>query len=317
MFSSFFARRGARGPALLRRGAEPHPCPASARANKRLASARLRAQDLARRRRSNLARRGCRSGGFLRHFERDRRTVCPAGERRGSLPQASPRGNSPPPRRRGWTAATMVVAGTTPPSTGANSSNPAARLLPSWLLVSALCPIPLPLLPQRGPRRVRPDWFPESKLVHGGGTFVWPIIQEFRALHLEPFAVEVPLEKALSLEKVRVSVPSVFTLAIGTSENIMYNASLRLLDMDHEGIEHQALEIITGQLRQVIASMTIEQINRDRERFEDTIRSHVGKELKSWARFSSMSTSPTSKTTLVSSRPWGARPQQRSCSAQR
>ena len=60
----------------------------------------------------------------------------------------------------------------------------------------------------------------------------------------------------------------------------MYNASLRLLDMDHDGIEHQALEIITGQLRQVIASMTIEQINRDRERFENTIRSHVGKELE-------------------------------------
>ena len=119
-----------------------------------------------------------------------------------------------------------------------------------------------------------------AKLVHGGGTFVWPIIQEFRALELEPFAVEVPLEKALSLEKVRVSVPSVFTLAIGTERTIMENASLRLLDMDHEGIEHQALEIITGQLRQVIASMTIEQINQDREYFEETIRSHVGKELE-------------------------------------
>ena len=56
----------------------------------------------------------------------------------------------------------------------------------------------------------------KAKLVHGGGTFVWPIIQEFRTLQLEPFAVEVPLEKALSLEKVRVSVPSVFTLAVGT-----------------------------------------------------------------------------------------------------
>jgi flotillin len=120
----------------------------------------------------------------------------------------------------------------------------------------------------------------KAKLVHGGGTFVWPIIQEFRTLQLEPFAVEVPLEKALSLEKVRVSVPSVFTLAVGTEQNVMYNASLRLLDMDHDGIEHQALEIITGQLRQVIASMTIEQINRDRERFENTIRSHVGKELE-------------------------------------
>ena len=119
-----------------------------------------------------------------------------------------------------------------------------------------------------------------AKLVHGGGTVVWPIIQDYGVLSLEPFPLEIPLRNALSLEKVRVSVPSVFTLAVGTHESIMKSAAQRLLDMDHEAIEHQALEIITGQLRQVVASMTIEQINRDREKFEETVRHHAGKELE-------------------------------------
>jgi hypothetical protein len=91
-----------------------------------------------------------------------------------------------------------------------------------------------------------------AKLVHGGGTFVWPIIQDFRHLSLEPFAIEVSLHKALSKEKVRVSVPSVFTLAIGEENGILEKAALRLLDMENEDIEHQANEIITGQLRQVM-----------------------------------------------------------------
>jgi flotillin len=81
------------------------------------------------------------------------------------------------------------------------------------------------------------------------------MIQDFRHLSLEPFAIEVPLHKALSKEKVRVSVPSVFTIAIGNDPDIMQKAALRLLDMEPEDIEHQANEIITGQLRQVIASV--------------------------------------------------------------
>jgi len=118
-----------------------------------------------------------------------------------------------------------------------------------------------------------------GKLVHGGGTIVWPIIQDYRQLSLEPFAIEIPLHKALSKEKVRVNVPSVFTLAVGDDPEILEKAALRLLDMEPEDIEHQANEIITGQLRQVIASMSIDEINADREKFESTIRRHSEKEL--------------------------------------
>ncbi len=119
-----------------------------------------------------------------------------------------------------------------------------------------------------------------AKTVHGGGSFVIPIIQDYRYLSLEPIQIEIPLRGALSIENIRVNVPSVFTVAIGTDPAVMNNAAIRLLDLTTEEIRKQAEEIIFGQLRQVIASMRIEDINRDRDTFLDHIQKSVEPELK-------------------------------------
>ena len=118
-----------------------------------------------------------------------------------------------------------------------------------------------------------------AKCVHGGGTFVWPLIQSFDYLDLDPIQIEIPLEGALSVENIRVSVPSVFTVAIGTDEVTMNNAAVRLLGLQSNEIMHQAEDIIFGQLRQVIASMQIEQINRDRDIFLEKVQQSLEPEL--------------------------------------
>ena len=119
-----------------------------------------------------------------------------------------------------------------------------------------------------------------AKCLHGGGTFVWPVIQDYQYLDLEPLQIEIPLKGALSIENIRVSVPSVFTVAIGTEPAAMQNASIRLLNLPPTEIESQARDIIFGQLRQVIASMRIEEINRDRDSFLNSIQSSLEPELK-------------------------------------
>ncbi|MGI9455812.1 MAG: flotillin family protein [Aeoliella sp.] len=119
-----------------------------------------------------------------------------------------------------------------------------------------------------------------SKTVHGGGSFVIPIIQDFRYLSLEPIQIEIPLRGALSIENIRVNVPSVFTVAVGTDEATMNNAAIRLLELSTQEIRQQAEEIIFGQLRQVIASMGIEDINRDRDAFLTHIQNSVEPELR-------------------------------------
>ncbi len=119
-----------------------------------------------------------------------------------------------------------------------------------------------------------------AKTVHGGGEFVWPVIQSYEYLSLEPIQIEIPLRGALSIENIRVNVPSVFTVAIGTEPAVMNNAAIRLLKLTTAQIRKQAEEIIFGQLRQVIASMGIEDINRDRDSFLTHIQNSVEPELK-------------------------------------
>lgn len=119
-----------------------------------------------------------------------------------------------------------------------------------------------------------------AKTVHGGGSFVLPVVQSYEYLSLEPIQIEIPLRGALSIENIRVNVPSVFTVAVGTEESVMNNASVRLLGLTTQEIRKQAEEIIFGQLRQVVASMPIEDINRDRDAFLSHIQNSVEPELK-------------------------------------
>ncbi len=119
-----------------------------------------------------------------------------------------------------------------------------------------------------------------ARCIHGGAAFVWPLIQESAYLNLEPIQIEVPLRGALSSENIRVNVPSVFTVAIGTTPEVLQNAAVRLLGLNTTEIEQQASDIIFGQLRQVIASMMIEDINRDRDKFLENIQLSLEPELR-------------------------------------
>jgi flotillin len=119
-----------------------------------------------------------------------------------------------------------------------------------------------------------------SQCVHGGAAFVMPFFQDFAYLSLEPIQIEIPLKGALSIENIRVSVPSVFTVAVGTDLETMQNAAIRLLGLNTNEIREQAEHIIFGQLRQVIASMRIEDINRHREQFLHNILTSLEPELK-------------------------------------
>lgn len=118
-----------------------------------------------------------------------------------------------------------------------------------------------------------------ARCISGGGVFVWPVVQEYEFLSLDPVRIDVKLPDALSLENIRISVPSVFTVAIGIEEIVRQNAAIRLLTLSHEQIESTARDIIIGQLRAVIATMSIDQINRDREAFLQRVQHQLEPEL--------------------------------------
>ncbi len=118
-----------------------------------------------------------------------------------------------------------------------------------------------------------------SMCLHGGGKFVIPLLQDYAYLGLEPLVIDIPLEGALSLNNIRVNVPSTFTVGISTDPVLMNNAAERLLHLDERKIRDQAQDIILGQLRLVIATLSIEEINKDREKFMSLINTNVADEV--------------------------------------
>ena len=119
-----------------------------------------------------------------------------------------------------------------------------------------------------------------SKCIQGGAAMVWPIIQDYRYLDLTPMSIDVNLESALSKQNIRVNVPSRFTVAVSTEEGVMQNAAERLLGQNSDNIRDIAKDIIFGQLRLVVATMDIEEINADRDKFLSNVRQNVGAELQ-------------------------------------
>ncbi len=119
-----------------------------------------------------------------------------------------------------------------------------------------------------------------AKCVHGGAAFIMPIIQSYQFMDLTPISINVDLENALSKQNIRVDVPSRFTVGISTEPGIMQNAAERLLGLRMNEIQELAKDIIFGQLRLVVATMEIEEINNDRDKFLVAVSNNVEIELK-------------------------------------
>ncbi|MCP4689592.1 MAG: flotillin family protein [Desulfobacterales bacterium] len=118
-----------------------------------------------------------------------------------------------------------------------------------------------------------------ANCIHGGGALIWPLIQDYSYMDLTPMTINIDLQNALSQQNIRINVPSTFTVGISTESGVMNNAAERLLELNTDKVEEMAKEIIFGQLRLTVASLTIEQINQDREKFLEEIRKNVAPEL--------------------------------------
>ena len=119
-----------------------------------------------------------------------------------------------------------------------------------------------------------------ARCIHGGASFIWPVVQAYEYLDLTPISISVDLTNALSRQNIRIDVPSRFTVGISTEQGVMQNAAERLLGLKLPEIQELAKDIIFGQLRLIIATMDIEEINTDRDKFLESVSRNVETELK-------------------------------------
>lgn len=119
-----------------------------------------------------------------------------------------------------------------------------------------------------------------ARCIHGGAAFIWPVFQNYAFLDLKPISIECNLTNALSKQNIRVDVPCRFTVGISTEADSMTNAAERLLGLSIDNIQNIATDILFGQLRLVIATMDIEEINADRDKFLANVSTNVEAELR-------------------------------------
>ena len=119
-----------------------------------------------------------------------------------------------------------------------------------------------------------------ARCIHGGAAFIWPVFQDYAFLDLKPISIECNLTNALSKQNIRVDVPCRFSVGISTEPDNMTNAAERLLGLSVDSIQNIATDILFGQLRLVIATMDIEEINADRDKFLANVSTNVEAELR-------------------------------------
>jgi flotillin len=119
-----------------------------------------------------------------------------------------------------------------------------------------------------------------STTYHGGGALVLPIVQGYAWLDLTPIPIDINLQGALSQQNIRVNTPATFTVGVSKEPGVVENAAERLLNQDRQQIEALARDIIFGQMRVVIATMPIEEINADREKLITNITESLEVELR-------------------------------------
>ena len=119
-----------------------------------------------------------------------------------------------------------------------------------------------------------------ARCIHGGAAFIWPVFQSYEYLDLTPMSISVDLKSALSRQNIRIDVPARFTVGISTESGTMQNAAERLLGLKLQEIQELANDIIFGQMRLIIATMEIEEINIDRDKFLAAVSSNVESELR-------------------------------------
>lgn len=117
-----------------------------------------------------------------------------------------------------------------------------------------------------------------SKIIQGGGAFVWPIIQDFKKMSMKPIQIKVTVD-GIDSQAIPMHLPVVLTTAISQDKIIQQNAATRFLSATSVEIEKQISEILIGETRAIMATMLIEEINADRNTFLGKVRESLEQEL--------------------------------------
>ena len=119
----------------------------------------------------------------------------------------------------------------------------------------------------------------QPKVVRGGARFRVPGIERVDIMSLEPFNVSINLQNALSNDGVPVNVQAVGLVRIGSADEAVQTAVQRFLTSDLDALQNQINDILAGSLRGITATMTVEDLNSNRDTLARNVVDEAGGDL--------------------------------------
>ncbi len=121
-----------------------------------------------------------------------------------------------------------------------------------------------------------------AKIITGGGAFIWPIIHSYATMSLRPVQLQLDIKEAAAKGMIRTNVPTNISVVISNEPDLQQIAVKRLLGMSDDELRELIKETIYGQVRMVIARMSVEELNGNRDKFSQEVEINVNNELKKY-----------------------------------
>ena len=119
-----------------------------------------------------------------------------------------------------------------------------------------------------------------AKCMHGGGAIIWPLIQDFSYLSLEPMKVCVKLQDSPIAGQGGPEIPLSFITAVSTDPELMNMAAERLVQLRPSEITDMAGEIIAGELRRAAGGLSLTEVSEDIDTFLNVAKEGIESELR-------------------------------------
>jgi flotillin len=124
---------------------------------------------------------------------------------------------------------------------------------------------------RRRPQQGQDDRQIGYRLIKGGGSLCLPFVESVESMDLGNIIIDLKVNRALSKGGIRLTVEAVANVKVASREPIIHNAVERLLGRSIKEIKDLAQITLESNLRGILAMLTPEEVNSDREAFSRAI----------------------------------------------
>lgn len=122
-----------------------------------------------------------------------------------------------------------------------------------------------------------------KRIITGGGGIVVPVFERVDYISLGNLQIDVSTDESMSSQGVPIAVIGTAVIKVKNEQKSIFNAIEQFTGNNARDIENSirdtATNVLEGKLREIVSTMTVEEIYRDRETFSAKVQEVVGTEL--------------------------------------